>query len=103
MCIRDSLGQPSSDQSIHARVIPTVQAGVGKGHKASTAFVAASCTGIKMIKPLLNRPLNRGVVTDLEMEAIDFFITAPVPAPQVMGIAYAHRHRYGITRITAMG
>ena len=54
-------------------------------HETTSALVAPTGPWIKALQSLMKSPLNRCVVTDLEMKAVDLLITAPVAAPE-MGI-----------------
>ena len=65
-----------------------MQADARLGHKAAAAFVTATCARVKPGDALLDRPRNRGVVTDLEMEVLELHGTAPVAPPQLVGTAH---------------
>ena len=80
-----------------------MQADAGFGQEATAPLVAAAGAGIKAADAPLDRPGNRGVVTDLEVQVLQIHITAPVTAPEPLAILHAQRHRHRIGGIAAMG
>ena len=80
-----------------------MQAGVGPGHKAAATLVTAPSSGVKAVDPLLQGPFDRRVVADLEVEAVDLLLAAPVATPQLVAVLHTHRHRHRIAGVTAMG
>ena len=65
--------------------------------------MATARTGIEPAQALADRPLDRGVVADIEVEVLDLLVAAPVTAPQALLAAHAQRHGDRHKRITAVG
>ena len=73
------------------------------GHKTTAAFVAATGPRIEAHEPLLQSPLDGGVVTDLEMKTVNLLVASPVAPPEMSRILHAERHGYGVKGVTSMG